>query len=86
MHSLTWTRGSTRPLPARVAARSAAGDRSLTERFNEDWFRNPRAGPWMVGQLLNEGQRELADELAARVGGRALSFGPVIEAVERLVA
>jgi Peptidase family M3 len=58
----------------------------LTERFDEDWFRNPRAGPWLVGQLLNEGQRELADELATRVGGRALSFGPVVEAVERLVA
>jgi len=57
----------------------------LTERFDEDWFRNPRAGPWLVGQLLNEGQRELADELAMRVSGRALSFAPVVEAVERLV-
>ncbi len=39
-----------------------------------------------IDQLLSEGQRELADELAARVAGRPLSFGPVIAAVEGLVA
>jgi oligoendopeptidase F len=58
----------------------------LTEHFDEDWYRNPRAGPWLIDQLLSEGQRELADELAARVAGRPLSFGPVIAAVEALVA
>lgn len=58
----------------------------LTEHFDEDWYRNPRAGPWLIDQLLSEGQRELADELAARVAGRPLSFGPVIAAVEGLVA
>jgi len=58
----------------------------LTERFNEDWYRNPQAGPWLVGQLLTEGQRELADEIAQRIAGRPLSFAPVIRAVEGLVA
>jgi hypothetical protein len=58
----------------------------LTQHFDEDWYRNPRAGPWLIDQLLSEGQRELADELAARVAGRPLSFGPVIAAVEGLVA
>jgi hypothetical protein len=58
---------------------------SLTEQFNEDWFRNPRAGPWIVENLFAEGQRELADELAQRVTGRSLSFAPVIAAVERLL-
>ncbi len=58
---------------------------SLRERFNEDWYRNPQAGPWIVEELFAEGQRELADEIAHRVAGRALSFGPVIAAVERLV-
>lgn len=58
----------------------------LTENFDEDWYRNPRAGPWLIDQLLSEGQRELADELAARVAGRPLSFGSVIAAVESLVA
>lgn len=57
----------------------------LTERFDDDWFRNPRAGPWLIGQLLNEGQRELADEVATRVSGQALSFAPVVDAVTRLV-
>jgi hypothetical protein len=59
---------------------------TLTDRFNEDWYRNPRAGPWLVEQLFAEGQRELADELAQRVAGKPLSFAPVIAAVEQLVA
>jgi hypothetical protein len=58
---------------------------ALTERFNEDWYRNPQAGPWIVEGLFAEGQRELADEIAQRVAGRSLSFGPVIKAVERLI-
>src|SRR6185436_18910896 len=40
---------------------------TLTERFDEDWFRNPKAGPWVVEQLFGEAQRELAHEIAARV-------------------
>ena len=58
---------------------------TLTEQFDEDWFRNPRTGPWMVSQLFGEGQRELGDELAQRVSGRRLSFDPVIAAVEQLL-
>jgi Peptidase family M3 len=58
---------------------------SLTEQFNDDWFRNPRAGPWIVENLFAEGQRELADELAQRVTGQSLSFAPVVAAVERLL-
>ena len=54
----------------------------LTARFDEDWYRNPRAGPWVVRELFAEGQRELASELAERVGAPALSFGPVIRAIE----
>jgi hypothetical protein len=59
---------------------------ALRERYDADWWRNPRAGPWLVGQLLAEGQRELADELAARVAGRPLSFAPVVRAVEAMLA
>ena len=58
---------------------------SLVDRFNEDWWRNPRAGPWMVEQLFGEGQRELGHEIAARVGG-ALTFAPLVRGVERLLA
>jgi hypothetical protein len=53
----------------------------LTAAFDEDWYRNPRTGPWVVRELFGEGQRELASELAARVGAGALSFDPVISAI-----
>ena len=43
---------------------------ALVERFDADWYRNPNAGPWIVGELFAEGQRELASELSARVAGR----------------
>jgi hypothetical protein len=56
---------------------------TLVERFDEDWWRNPRAGPWMVTELFGDGQRELAEELSARVSGETLSFDPVVRAVEQ---
>ena len=55
---------------------------TLVQRFDEDWWRNPRAGPWMVQALFSEGQRELGGELAERVSGRALSFDPLVRAIE----
>jgi Peptidase family M3 len=39
----------------------------LTTRFDSDWFRNPNAGPWIVGQLFSSGQRDTAEEIAAAV-------------------
>jgi hypothetical protein len=54
----------------------------LTAQFDEDWYRNPRTGPWVVRELFGEGQRELASELAARVGAAALTFDPLINAIE----
>lgn len=59
---------------------------TLTQKFDEDWWRNPRAGPWMVNELLSRGQSELADQLAARVSGAALSFNPLIAHLERLLS
>jgi hypothetical protein len=59
---------------------------SLVEKFNEDWYRNPTAGPWIVGNLYGEGQRELAHELATRVAGRGLSFDPLARKVESLLS
>lgn len=58
---------------------------ALRDRYNEDWWRNPLAGPWMVEELFAQGQRELADEQAHRVAGRGLSFAPVIADIERMV-
>ena len=59
---------------------------ALRDAFNEDWWRNPAAGPWVVGQLFAPGQRELGDELATRVAGRALSFAPLLAGLERRLA
>lgn len=59
---------------------------TLTQKFDEDWWRNPRSGPWMVTELFSRGQSELADQLAARVSGAALSFNPLIAHLERLLS
>jgi hypothetical protein len=58
-------------------------DDALVARFDDDWYRNPAAGPWMVGELFGEGQRELATELSERVAGRGLSFEPLARGLER---
>jgi hypothetical protein len=58
----------------------------LTARFDVDWFRNPSAGPWMVGELFSQGQRESAEEIATRAGAGALSFQPLIGKIESLLA
>ena len=60
-------------------------DESLRNRFNEDWWRNPQTGPWMIEELFAHGQRELAHEQSARVAGKGLSFAPVIAGIERMV-
>ena len=39
---------------------------TLRDNHNEDWWRNPKAGPWLTEHLLAEGQRELASEMATR--------------------
>jgi hypothetical protein len=58
---------------------------TLVDRFDADWWRNPRAGPWICSALFGEGQRELAGEQAQRVSGRSLSFAPLVRAVTRLL-
>jgi hypothetical protein len=58
---------------------------TLVERWDEDWWRNPRAGPWICQALFGQGQRELAHEQAARVAGKPLSFAPLVRAVERML-
>jgi hypothetical protein len=58
---------------------------TLVERFNADWWRNPRAGPWIVDELFARGQRELAEEQARRVSGKVLGFAPLVRAIEQLL-
>ena len=59
---------------------------TLTERYDADWWRNPRAGPWIVNALFGEAQRELAHELAQRVAGKPLGFAPLIRKIEGMLA
>ena len=58
---------------------------TLVERFDADWWRNPRAGPWVCSALFGEGQRELAGEQAERISGKRLSFAPLVRAIERML-
>jgi hypothetical protein len=59
---------------------------TLVERYDADWWRNPRCGPWMVESLFGEAQRELAHEQAMRVTGRTLGFASLIRSAERMLA
>lgn len=54
---------------------------ALRERFDEDWYRNPRAGA-LVQHLMSGGQGENADRLASRVTGAALDFEPLARQLE----
>jgi hypothetical protein len=59
---------------------------TLIERYDSDWWRNPRAGPWISAALFGEGQRELAHEQAERVSGKPLTFAPLVRAVEKMLS
>ncbi len=63
----------------------AALRRRLVERFDEDWFRNPRSGPFVLG-LLERGQRDDAAVIAAVVTGAPLSFDAVRRELEAALA
>jgi hypothetical protein len=58
---------------------------TLVEKFNVDWWRNPKAGPWIVAELMGLGQRELAEEQARRVAAKSLSFAPLVRAIEGML-
>jgi hypothetical protein len=49
---------------------------SLVERFDEDWFRNPRSGPAVL-ELLARGQRDDAVRVADAALGTTLAFAPL---------
>ncbi len=57
----------------------------LTERFDEDWFRNPRAAP-LLEELMAHGQAIPAHELATQVSRAGLSFATVIRRLEPVLA
>ena len=60
--------------------------RTLREQFDEDWFKNPAAGPFLT-ELWSIGQEEPAETLAReRLGLDELDFGPLLEMVETHLA
>ncbi len=59
---------------------------TLRERYDADWWRNPRTGSFVAQALFGEGQRELAQEQAARVSGKSLGFAPLIRSIEAMLA
>lgn len=74
--------------PAFYAARylrawqlEAALASTLTERFDTDWFRNPRAGA-AVRELMSRGQADPAHRLAQEFTGTSLEFERVTQRLE----
>jgi hypothetical protein len=58
---------------------------TLRERYDADWWRNPRTGAFMMQSMFGEAQRELAQEQAQRVSGKGLSFVPLVRSIERML-
>jgi len=57
----------------------------LRERFDEEWYRNDRTGPFLLA-LWREGQRRTIEELAAELGFGPLSLDPVVAQVSAELA
>ena len=57
----------------------------MIEQFDEDWFRNPKSGPFLLG-LFEPGQRDNATQLASRALGIELGFGAVAAWCERMLS
>jgi hypothetical protein len=49
----------------------------LRERFDEEWYRNDRTGPFLLA-LWRQGQRHTVEELAAELGLGAPSIDPLL--------
>ena len=55
--------------------------RHLVHYFEEDWFRNPRAGAFLL-RLWNQGQESDAGRVSTQIGYPALDLQPLIEDLE----
>jgi len=53
----------------------------FVEQFDEDWYRNPRAGV-AVHELMGRGQADPADRLVSEATGQQLTFDPVVTRLE----
>ena len=54
----------------------------LTERFDEEWYRNDRTGPFLLG-LWRQGQRHPVEALAAHLGLPPDGLDPLLRQVTR---
>jgi hypothetical protein len=50
----------------------------LRERFDEDWFRNPRAGEALLA-MFTPGQAFSASEVSVQLSSQPLSFARILE-------
>lgn len=57
----------------------------LVERFDVDWYRNPRTGRWLVQAVLEPARGDSAADVLKAATGHSLSFGPCIRRLERAV-
>lgn len=57
----------------------------LRERFDVDWYRNPRAGETLV-HLMRDGRRYTASELAVQLASQPLSARPALDRIRELLA
>ena len=73
---------------ARLRGMQAAGVLSdeLVERFDQDWYRNPRTGPWLTQAVLAPGCGETAAQMIRTATGRELSFAACVARLERALA
>jgi hypothetical protein len=58
--------------------------RYLQREFDDEWYRNPKAGKFLV-ELWRDGQRHPVDDLARFMGYSGLDIGPVTEDIRVLM-
>lgn len=58
----------------------------LVERFDVDWYRNPRVGPFLTQAVLAPTAGESADEMVSAATGRPPSLVPWLARLERMLA
>lgn len=56
----------------------------LRERYDEDWFLNPRTGEFLL-DLWSRGQSEPVEALVERIGGESVSFAPLLRMVHEVL-
>ncbi len=58
---------------------------TLVERFDDDWYRNPRAGS-VVQELMGRGQGDPANQLESEYTGGALTFDQITPRLESVLS